>query len=227
MVKNNVLDHDENPNKPYYTAAGKAAAQNGNVIVSSSVSETDIGAINDWMEGPFHAVGMIDPRLTRTGFGSFRANDGGWRMGATLDVIRGLVDSLPTGLTYPIKFPSGAGELPIRSYYGNEYPDPLSSCAHYPAPSGPPIILQIGDGSLTPTVTAHSLRLNGVNLPNCVFDETNYRNPDPYAEYLGRAVLDGRDAIVLMPKKPLKRGKTYQVSITANGATYAWTFKVA
>jgi len=44
---------------------------------------------------------------------------------------------------------------------------------------------------------------------------------------LGRAILDSRDAIVLIPKEPLYPGETYSVSISANGKTTTWSFSVS
>ena len=227
MVKNNVIEHDEDPNAPFYTVAGRKAAQNSDLTVPTSTAATNVQAVDSWMEGPFHAVGIIDPGLAQTGYGSYKASDGGWQFGAGLDVLRG-IGSIPSGVSFPIKYPSGSGQLPLRYYGGTEYPDPLTSCSGYSAPSGPGIILQLGHGSVTPHVTAHKFSAHGQNLASCVFDENSYRNAaDPYAEYLGRAVLDSRDAIVLMPKRPLHSGVTYHVSITANGTTYTWSFTVA
>ncbi|MBW1713559.1 MAG: hypothetical protein JRJ59_10465, partial [Deltaproteobacteria bacterium] len=46
-------------------------------------------------------------------------------------------------------------------------------------------------------------------------------------QYLGRVVLDMRDAAVLIPRDPLIPGATYTVSITANGQPYTWSFTVS
>jgi uncharacterized protein YkwD len=224
------IGHDEDPTNAWCTDAGRAAAQASNVMVSYSTATTDAQAIDMWMQGPFHAVGIIDPALHRTGYGAFRQNFPGSQveMAAALDVIRGL-GSLPAGLQFPIRYPIGNKALPIRSAPTGEYPNPLSGCSGYAAPSGPPIILQLGHfGSAVPHVTAHSLKLNGVVQPSCEFDETNYTNTaDPSGQSLGRQVLGMRDAVVLMPKKPLQAGKTYAVSITNSGHVYTWSFKVA
>ncbi|TME55247.1 MAG: CAP domain-containing protein, partial [Chloroflexi bacterium] len=69
MVKNNLVTHYETVGTPYYTSAGDTAAQNSNIYVSSSTATTDEQAIDWWMQAPFHAMGMMDPRLTQTGFG--------------------------------------------------------------------------------------------------------------------------------------------------------------
>ena len=84
-----------------------------------------------------------------------------------------------------------------------------------------------GDGSVTPNVTAHSITSGGSATEHCVFDETNYTNPDSNQQSLGRAVLGGRDAIVLIPRQPLTPGATYRVSLTVNGTVHRWSFTVS
>jgi hypothetical protein len=224
-VKNDVLEHDEDPGNPWYTSEGQAAAQSSNLMATSIVNATDESAIDGWMQAPFHAVGMLDPALLQTGFGSYREAVGVLQMAAALDVIRG-VGSIPPSVTFPIKWPGDGATVSLTSHW-NEYPNPLTSCPGYIAPSGLPIILQIGSGGLTPNVTAHSFKRGGVSLDHCVFDETSYANPNSSQQSLGRSILNFRDAIVLIPRQPLTVGETYTVSITVNGQTYAWSFSVS
>ena len=82
MVKNDLVTHYETPGVPYYTAAGDTAARDGNIFVSSSTATTDTQAIDWWMGAPFHSMALMDPRLTSTGFGSYRQTKSGWDMGA-------------------------------------------------------------------------------------------------------------------------------------------------
>ena len=225
MVKNDYIGHDEEPSNPWYTAEGDAAANASDVMVSGYMDATDIDALDMWMSGPFHGLGIIDPALTVTGFGSYREADGGWEMGACLDVIRGL-GSIPPSITFPLMWPVNGGSMPYTSFNGGELPNPLTSCSGYTTPSGPPIYLQIGSGNQVPSVSAHSFQQAGSPLEHCVFDETNYFNPDPSYQDLGQSVLNMRDAIVLMPRNPLTPGGTYTVSITNSGTTYTWSFTV-
>jgi hypothetical protein len=87
-------------------------------------------------------------------------------------------------------------------------------------------MLQIGPGDITPQVTASSLLQDGAAVDHCTFDETSYSNPDPLAQSLGRGLLNGRDAVVIIPHNPLTPGSNYTVSITVNGTAYSWSFKV-
>ncbi len=226
MVKNDYLGHDEEPGNPWYTPEGAAAGQNGNTMVSSDMSTPDEYAIDLWMQGPFHAIGVIDPSLGSVGFGSYREDTGAWRMGATLDVIRGL-GGLPDEVSYPVMWPGDRAQMPLLAYTGGESPDPLTSCAGYEAPTGPPLILQLGQGGITPEVTATTLKRETVSLAHCVFDETSYTHPDGPTQGLGRTILGARDAIVLMPRQPLLAGATYSVSVTVNGETHTWSFVAA
>ncbi len=225
MVKNDVVEHIEDPDNPWYTPQGAAAGANGNVMARYTTSATDIEAVDAWITGPFHALGMLDPRLKATGFGSYRLADGGLQMAATLDTRRG-VGPLPPGTRFPIYWPNRRAAVPVLSFV-SEYPDPLTSCPGYGAPSGLPVYLLLGAGDKTPRVTAHSFRQGAVSMPHCVFHEGNYRNPDKEAQALGRAILNARDAIVLIPKAPLEPGATYTVSITANGTTTRWSFTIS
>lgn len=226
MVKNDYIGHSEDTGNPWYTLDGSSAAGSSDVMVSSNTGASDIYAIDLWMSGPFHALGIIDPALAVTGFGSYREADGGWQMGACLDVIRGLA-SIPPSVTFPLMWPAGGETMPYTGFFGGESPNPLTSCPGYAAPSGPPIFLQIGAGNLTPNVTSHSFSQGSTSLEHCVFDETNYTNPDSGSQSLGRSVLNMRDAIVLMPKNPLSPGVTYTVSITNSGTTYTWSITVS
>jgi len=225
MVINDYIGHNEDPSKEGYTAEGNEAASTSNVMGSSSTNSTDVKAINLWMSGPFHGLGIIDPALSMTGFGSYREAGGTIEMGACLDVIRGL-GSIPPSVSFPVMWPVDGGNMPFSSFNGGEWPDPLTSCPGYTEPSGPPIYLQIGDGSQVPNVTAHSFQQAGLLLDHCVFDEKNYTNPDGGAQDTGQAVLGMRDAIVLIPRDPLNPGLTYAISITNNGAVYSWSFTV-
>jgi uncharacterized protein YkwD len=224
-VKEDVLAHSENTTSPWYTAEGQAAAQNSNVMASSGATTLDETAIDRLMQGPFHAVGIIDPRLARTGFGSYREADGGYQMAAALDVLRGRNGST-SGIAWPILWPAQGRRVPIGTYSGGEYPNPLSGCPGYSVPSGLPLIAQFGTGASTPVVTASSLTRGGQSLEHCVFTEQTYVNSDSAAQSLGRSVLGSRDAVILVPRAPLVVGSVYTASITVGGVARVWSFTV-
>jgi hypothetical protein len=228
MVKNDVLSATESPATPWYLVEGAAAAPNSNLMLSDDPSLSDRQALDFWMAKPFHALGLLDPALLTTGFGSFREDAGAFdpfKMGAVIDVRRGL-GSIPGAVQFPIKWPEHNSTVYLTSYDGTEQPDPLSSCSGYNPPSGLPIILQLGPGNFTPVVTAHIFKRGATSLAHCIFSETDYSNTIGSLQSLGRGLLAASDAIVLIPKLPLTPA-SYTVSITANGQATTWTFTVA
>ncbi len=230
MVSNDVLANTENPATPWYSSAGATEAANSNLMLSDNVNSTDQQALDFWMAKPFHALGLLDPALLVTGFGSFR-EDGGpfdpYRMGAVMDVRQGL-GAIPGSVSFPILWPGHNTTVYLTSYDGNEQPDPLTSCPGYSAPSGLPIIVQAGPGGSTITVGAHTIMQGNTSLPHCAFTSTTYINAlDPALQSLGQQILAASDAVVLIPQQPLIYGQSYTVSIVVNGQTLVWAFRVA
>lgn len=225
-VKNDNLIHDEDPANAWYTAEGQQAARSSNLMGSYGAEENFYVSIDAWMQAPFHAIGILDPQLNEAGYGEYSEADGReLQFASGLDVLRGL-GPLPDGVRFPVLWPGPGATVPLTEHWG-EWPSPLTSCPGYKEPSGLPLLVQIGIGDQTPHVTAHSFSQNGTNLEHCVFDETNYKHPDPGSQAVGRTILDGRDAIVLIPREPLQPGATYDVSLTVNGHSYSWSFSVA
>jgi len=224
IVKNNALQHSEDPDNTCYTPEGQTAAQQSNLFNSYNMNDSDWWAIDTWMQSPFHAVGVLDPRLVQVGYGSYREAHGNLKMGAALNVIAGI--SHTAKATYPVFWPGNGTTIPISLHLGG-HPSPLTSCPGYTTPSGLPLIIQIGSGNLTPVVSATSFTQNGQALEHCAFDESTYVNPDRIQQKLGRTILGARDAIVLIPRSPLSSGSTYTASITANGHTYTWSFSIS
>jgi hypothetical protein len=215
MVQTGQVTHSESATYPQYTTAGDTAAQNSNIYVSSSTSTTDQQAIDWWMQAPFHAMGMMDPRLTQTGFGSYRsAASSPWQMGAAVDVLRG---NSFTGGQYPVYFPGNGSIEPLRTYGGFESPDPLLACPGYSAPSGLPIFIQVGGNVATTAGPVHSFTGNGTPLAHCVID-SNYAPT--------HSNLVSRGGVIVIPQQPLQTGVTYAVALTVNGVAYTWSFTV-
>jgi len=221
LVENDAYGHDESPTLPYYTPTGAAAGQASNVMTSGSTSTTDSDAVDVWMSGPFHSVGIVDPYLSTVGFGSFRLAKPGEQMAASLNVIGGRTQA-PAGTSLPVLWPGNGASISLLAYTGGESPDPLTSCPGYSVPAGLPILLETG--TTAAAVTGYSLSAGGQPLQVCEFDGTNYANSDANAQADGRAVLAPRGAVTLIPRRPLSPGVTYQVSVTVNGSTYSWSF---
>jgi len=216
MVKNQTIQHGETPGTPYYTLAGDLAGQNSNIAVQSSTSVTDNTFVDFWMGAPFHAMGMMDPRLGQSGFGSYREVRTGWEAAAALDVIRG--NSFTPGMfTTPVFWPGNGATVPLRTYSGGEFPDPLSACPGYSSPTGLPIFLELG-GNIATSDGPHTFTANGVPVQHCVIDSTNAALA-PY--------LTDRGGVIVIPQAPLQPGVVYVVSLTVNNLPYTWSFQVS
>lgn len=196
----------------------------GNVTISiGSLTYTYQNAIDSWMTRPFHALGIVDPTLAQTGFGiytDFARLNPNFNAGASLDVGRGRT----AAPTYPVFFPGNGKQMPYRSYDGNESPDPLTPCVRYTAPTGPPLLLLF---ATTPTITDISLTRDGTPgaLATCPFSELTYTNPDGGNQSLGRAVLAGRHAIVVMPQAVFT-DSTYRLTVNNVGTITTIIFGV-
>jgi hypothetical protein len=209
----NGISHDEVPGNPGYTFGGDTAGNNGNVAVSSSVSATPRNHIELWMTGPFHAIGVLRHNLRTSGFGLCAdANTSPWRSGGTLDVLRGL-DSTPRPAA-PTVFPGNLSTVPLHSFV-TEFPNPLTMCG-WTGSAGLPLIAMMPSD-----VTSASASLTGPSGPiaTCVLHKGNV------ADSTGRAILDGDNAVVVMPRDPLADG-TYSVSVSSNGGNADWSFNV-
>ena len=125
------------------------------------------------MGAPFHAMAMMDPRLTTTGFGSYRDSAYTWQMGAAVNVGQGM----SAAGTYPVYFPGNLSTEPLTAYSGNEYPNPQLACPGY---TGLPLFVEVGANVNTTAGAVHTLTANGASLNNCVIDSTNAT----YASYL-------------------------------------------
>lgn len=214
MVKNDLVTHYETPGVPYYTTAGDQAARNGNIEVNSTTSFSDTQAIDWWMGAPFHAMGMMDPRLSSTGFGAYREVKSGWQAGFTLDTIRGNSFS---GGSYPVYFPGNGSTEPLTQYSGNEFPDPLQACPGYAVPTGLPVFIEVGGNVNTAVGAVHTITGNGTSLANCAIDSSN----SAVGSYLYT-----RGGVILVPRQPLQTGVTYTVALTVNNVPYTWSFTV-
>jgi hypothetical protein len=168
------------------------------------------------MGAPFHALGMMDPRLTSTGFGAYREVRSGFEAGFSLDVLHG---NPGTGGTYPVYWPGNGKTVPLRTYNGNEFPDPLQACPGYTVPTGLPVFVQVGSNVATSAPAAGSTFTgNGTPLQHCVIDSNS--------PGVGSG-LTWRGGVIVVPLQPLQPGVVYVVTLTVNGLPYTWSFQVS
>jgi hypothetical protein len=220
MVETPDYGHDEDSGGEWATMEGHDAGANGNVAASSDATKSDRKFVEQWITAPFHAAGLLDPKLASSGFGAYRrAGATPWPAAATLDVIRGRTAPDPVG---PTLFPGDDSVLPVaqQSYRGGESPDPLSPCAGYAGSTvntGTPLFVLLPQAPTAATLTA-TVEQDNATVDSCAYDETSYTNPDAPSQTLGRDVLAGRHQVVVIPKDPLTPGSHYDVSVSV---TYA------
>jgi hypothetical protein len=225
MVNHDVVEHSQNARRRWATSAGAEAAAVSNLAGSLHPDETDQWAIDTWMQAPFHALGILDPALSHVGFGIHHERNGKIQTAAGLDVIRGRRGP-STPVRYPILWPADGATVPLVAHT-DEYPSPLTSCPGYSAPTGLPIIVQLGTGDGEPELMGSVISDGERYLDHCVFDENTYTNRNGREQALGRSILGARDAVILIPRRPLKPGAAYRVVIEANRRRIDWTFRIA
>jgi hypothetical protein len=214
-AKNQVLEHAEDPTLPGYSTEGDHAGRSSNG--AEVKSEQD--AIEQWMQAPFHALGILDPRLKTTGYGQFTDHGATY---AWLNVISGM-GPLPADTQFPIFWPGDHTATTLLSHWG-EVPEPTHSCPGYPTKSGLPLLVQLKPG-VSPNVTASSMLEADVPVQHCILTAENFKYEDAAWQTTARSILSARNAIIILPRDPLKKGFLYKMSITVSGTQYDWSFR--
>ena len=213
MLQNGIT-HDESPGNPGYSSGGDIAGNSGNVAVSSSVTASARNHIDLWMTGPFHAIGILRHNLRTSGFGMCVSSNTPtpWHSAGTLDVLRGL-DNSPRPST-PIVFPGNGATVPVHSFV-TEAPNPMTMCGWTGAAGVPLIAMMPND------VTAANAALTGPSGPieTCALHKGNV------SDGTARAILDGDNAVIVMPRAPLADGN-YTATVNSNGGSITWSFTV-
>ncbi len=220
--------HNEQPGNPWFSVEGRRAAHSADVDQWWGTSRRDRPpprwAIEQWIASTWHRMAILNPRLSEVGYGEFCENG---NCAAVLDVLSGLGTARLTQAVAPapVRFPPENATVAMDSF-GNEWPDPLTSCRGYTVPAGLPVTLQLG--SMVPArLEAYSLRRDSSTqiLEACGFDAATYFNPVSTDQRAGREALTELGAVAIVPRKPLQPG-TYHVEMTVNGQSYAWNFSV-
>jgi hypothetical protein len=241
--------HQEDPGNKWFTAAGREAAKasdmeawflrgdlhDNDATGASDPSEwakerapgTEGWTIDGWMAIPFHRMPMLNPRLVRAGFGQY-CEEGACAAG--LNLKDGTVRGIPRfEIKWPLEFPPNGSTIGMESF-GQEWPDPRTSCSGYETPSGLAITMQMGadQESHLGEFALSQVNADGsrTRLEACGFDSQSYANPDASVQRLAREILVNYGGVVVIPRRPLVKGGKYAVSITADGQKYDWTFSI-
>ena len=223
--------HEERDGSPGYSPDGAKAGKQSDVDFVYWHGHQPAGLVNfailDWISGAFHRLPLLNPNLRRVGYYDFC---GGGICVAAMNAIAGAdATGLRRSFPRPLKFPPADAGIDLRTFE-NEWPDPLTACPGYAAPTGLPITLTLG--SFVPAklggFSVESVSPDGTKskVEACGFDATTYVNPESYGQSAGRGVLAANGSVVVIPRRPLTRGASYSVRMTVNDHEYAWTFSV-
>lgn len=221
--------HSEDPGKPGYTPIGLRAGRQSDIDEWPGPTEPPSvdWAIDDWMTGAFHRLNILNPVLHHVAYGQWCT---GGTCAAALNVVSGSARPSYKGvaLPKPVMFPPPGSKVALGPLWG-EWPNPVSGCAGYKGPLGLPITLQVGMMTDAKLKDYSFARVGGPpdKLAVCGVDASNYTNPSTVAQQRGRDVLHEYGAVILIPQSPLKKGETYEVSMTVNGQRYKWSFSTA
>ncbi len=215
--------HTENPASPYYTSDGAAEGARSDLTFGTS---SDLGAIDSWIEAPFHAIGMLRAGLTQVAFYRDAIGDAG------LDVLSGLTGGGPTS---PITFPGNGSSIDLPTF-GGESPDPIQTCtkehpsADY-ANAGLPLIALLPSSpssTLTATLTSpNGTRTLSTSSDLCLIDEHNWYSTDTVYGPTGLEILQNDHAVLVVPRTPLVPGQ-YHAELSAPGVSaITWSFTFA
>jgi hypothetical protein len=213
--------HTENPASPLYTPAGAAEAARSDITAGS---RNAVEAVDHWLTAPFHAIGILRPGLERVGFA--RETGSG---AAILDMIGGLNTSVPHSL---VLFPGANNTTHLSRYNLGESPSPIETCkAQHPGgwgAAGLPLIALLPEPArpgISATLTPPSRKPISSSSHNlCLVAAANYVTSDSVYGPAGRAILEVDNAVLLIPRKPLKKG-VYTAAISQPGVPdVAWSF---
>jgi hypothetical protein len=236
--------------KPFYTDDGASAGRNAVVLTARQINLSGADFVDRLMTMPFSGLIPIVPQFSVAGLGAYcdpgqcaiaipyrfaleksvrialydgPASDRLWN--PSLGLIPQEVGRLRT----PVEFPPDGATVNLQSFAGDDYPDPLSSCPGYKAPTGAPISIQLGqgygpDGSLE--VESDFLTRDGVEIETCLITAASYVGRNETATQTGKTGLAAIGAAVILPREPLAPGH-YKVALKEDGKLYAWGFTIA
>ena len=137
--------HEERDGSPGYSPDGAEAGKQSDVDFVYWHGHQPEGLLNfailDWISGAFHRLPLLNPNLRRVGYYDFC---GGGICVAAMNAMGGVDGAgLRQSFLRPLKFPPADAGLDLRTFE-NEWPDPLSACPGFAAPTGLPITLSLG-----------------------------------------------------------------------------------
>jgi uncharacterized protein YkwD len=113
IVQSGLYEHYEDPHNSAYTTEGNDAGQHSEIL-SSTAPMNERQAIENWITAPFHAFGLLRPKLEAAGFGSFSKPDGHpYAYAAALDVRHDQFPETPASIGFPVRWPGPSTTVPF------------------------------------------------------------------------------------------------------------------
>jgi uncharacterized protein YkwD len=216
--------HDEEKGNPWYSPEGEQAGAQSDVnqLWGPETPPSPMWALNNWLDGPFHRLWILNPRLRRVGYGEFCEKKycvAALDLGTGTDPAHG-----PVPFASPIEVPAD-NSIITRNSFAGEWPTPLTSCPGYAFPAGMPATIQLGD-LVDAKLSEYQITRDGQGVEACGIDATNYQNPVNAEQERGREILHELGAAIIIPRDPLQPGH-YSVTATLNDHVYQWSFTVS
>lgn len=214
MVETGFVEHGEKADSPWRTPAGHQAGEQSNVAGGTGDPPTSEQAIDLWIEGPFHRLGLMRPGWRTTGFAlESGMRDGEMRWGATLNVIGGLTGS--SSAHWPVVWPNARQTVATSflQFERIEWPDPAVGCANSRSTDyGTIITASFGPGAPAKVKSVRLRALGGESVPLCKETAATYK-ADDYTD-VGWRLLEENNTVMVLPRVVLIPGTTYVGRIT-------------
>lgn len=228
MVETGFVEHGEKADSPWRTPEGHQAGEQSNVAGGTGAPPTPEEAIDLWVEGPFHRLGLMRPSWRTTGFAlESGMRDGEMRWGATLNVIGGLTGSASS--RWPVVWPNARQTVAASflEFERIEWPDPAVGCANSRStPYGTIVTASFGPGPAAKVKSVRLRVLGGNPVPICKETAATYK-ADDYTD-VGWRLLEENNTVMVLPRVVFSPGTTYVGRITLkDGRTAAIRFTTA
>jgi len=236
--------------KLFYTDDGASAGRDAVVVTAPSIDLSGTEFVDRLMTMPFSGLIPMVPQFSVAGLGAYCdpgqcaivipgryaleksvriALYDGPASDRTWNPHLGLIPMESGRLRSPVEFPPDGATVSLQSFAGADYPDPLSACAGYKAPTGSPISIQLGegygpDGSLE--VSSDFVTRDGVQIETCLITSQSYQGRTSEQTEVGKFALARFGAAVILPREPLAPGR-YKVSLKEADKAYEWSFTIS
>jgi hypothetical protein len=210
--------HNENPASPYYTVQG-AKSENE---LTSSISGSESAAIDSWMQGPFHAIGLLQQGLKTVGFDKeLNSRTGLYEFG--LNIYGNLSGTRSKVITDP-----GKGSYSRMDTFQGENPDSRQACGlNWKKYVGLPIwvsLLKAPSSHLNAQLILPTGKILKSANDLCIVDEKNFVTSDQIYGATGRAIISREHLVLIIPRKILAPGLLRASLLSSGRLVTSWSF---